>query len=1431
MKSLLVYLAAVAAVLPVHGDEVFQKRPAKPVDLARDKNLYVVGYAHLDTEWRWAYPETIQDYIRNTLEQNFALLEKYPNYVFNFTGSRRYEFMKEYYPAEYARVKQYVAQGRWVPAGSSVDENDANVPSLESITRHFLYGNHFFQREFGTQSEDYTLPDCFGFPASLPAIMAHGGLKGFSTQKLTWGSAVGIPFNFGVWIGPDGSSVLAAMNPGAYSSQVNEDLSKSEMWLNRINEDGARSGVYADYKYFGIGDRGGACKPATAEWIERAVANDNGPVRVTEGRADQLFKDITPAQRASLPSYQGELELVNHSDGSLSSQAYMKRWNRQNEQLAQAAEGAATTAAWLGVLPYPSDALYGAWDLVLGSQMHDILPGTSAPKAYEYAWNDEVLALNQFAHVEEGAVAGVLAALDTRAEGVPVAVYNPLATDREDPVEATVTFPGAAPESIAVDDPQGRPVPAQILGRQGATLRVVFLAHVPSLGYAVYALHAGAGVKSTLAVTAESLENARYRVRLNAGGDIASVFDKSLNRELLSAPARLSFHTENSFVYPAWNMEWSDRQLPTRGYVGGPARIRILEDGPARVALEVARDAEGSTFVQQIRLAAGGAADRLEVVNKIDWRTQVASLRADFPLAAANPEASFDDKVGVVRRGNNDEKHFELSQQQWMDLTDKDGSFGVSILNDSKFGSDKPDDHMLRLTMLFTPGVRERFTDQATQDVGRHDIAFALTGHRGSWAEGGTAWQAARLNQPLRAFLPAAHPGPLGREFSFASLNNDQVQIAALKKAEDSDEIIVRLRELTGLPASGLALRFATPISAAREVDGQERPIGRAVIKDGALTFDMKKFGLRAFALRVSPAVNAGVARVDSQPVALPYDTDVVSSRAQRSDGAMDGAGAAYPAELFPAHLEQAGVVFHLGPAADGAKNALTAHGQQIALPAGGFNRVHLLAAADGDASGRIRIGTTDQPCDVPNWTGYVGSWDNRIWDPADPTVEHKGAPIGLTPGFIKRTPVAWYATHHNTPQGDAFYEYSYLFELSYDLPAGTQSLTLPDNPKIRVFAVSVGHEPGAAPAAAPLYDTLADHQVGGLPAIPQAGETYQDATRITLLPPLYFQPHDLHYTLDGSEPTAASPVYAGPFFASETVHLAVRQIAADGRASAVVRGSVQIKDTTPPRVTSVLTGKGNTLKLKFSEPLNRALAADVVNYTFEPAIAVSKIDPSTDGAAVNVTFGVPLVAGTAYTVALHGITDASPAANALAPVKEPFNADNIVYTLRSAELPGGAVTAPVLGLPALARDHWTMNLFVKTDAKPADRLILAGFGKPENGNGVSARYIALYPQDIEFWLGASDLKTNSPLDLGRWQMVTATYNGDTLALYKDGEPIGKTRVGLTADADASVSVGGPDPWTKTNRFTGSIHDFTIRRGALSEDEVKKLFEQTKPAP
>ncbi|RYG35827.1 alpha-mannosidase, partial [bacterium] len=404
---------------------------AAQTDFRKDPTLYIVGYSHLDTEWCWTYRHSIRDFVPKTLRENFAMFERHPDYVFNWTGAKRYEFMKQYYPAEYARLKEYVRQGRWVVTGSGWDECDANVPSPESILRQVLYSNRFFRQEFGRESNNYLVPDVFGFPASLPSTLAHAGLKGMSTCKLSYypDTSHPIPFNIGRWIGPDGASIVGALNAQSYHTRVKEDLSSSETILKRMKDQQAKSGLMLDYTYFGLGDEGGSPEPESIEWVEKSKKS-NGPIRVIAKAADQMFDDLTPEQRAALPSYRGELLISKHSAGTATSGAAMKRWNHRNELLADAAERAAVAAQTLTGTPYPQARMTDAWQRFLGGQMHDILPGTSIPQAYTFAWNDQIVALNESADVVQASVGAVARQMDTQTKGVPVVVYNSLSAAR-----------------------------------------------------------------------------------------------------------------------------------------------------------------------------------------------------------------------------------------------------------------------------------------------------------------------------------------------------------------------------------------------------------------------------------------------------------------------------------------------------------------------------------------------------------------------------------------------------------------------------------------------------------------------------------------------------------------------------------------------------------------------------------------------------------------------------------------------------------------------------------------------------------------------------------------------------------------------------------------------------------------------------------------
>jgi alpha-mannosidase len=1071
-------------------------------DLTKQPTLYVVGYAHLDTQWRWEYPQTIREFLPHTMHDNFALFEKYPHYIFNFSGANRYRMMREYYPADYATLQKWVREGRWFPAGSSMEESDVNSPSAESLIRQVLYGSAYFRRDLGRTSAEYMLPDCFGFPASLPSILHHMGIRGFSTQKLTWGSAapvggpdspektpVGTPFNVGIWDGPDGSSVIAAFNPGSYSADIRYDLSHSETtppkgtdWPKRVQRNGEVSGLFTDYHYYGTGDVGGAPREPSVAIVESMVSKNDGPLHVISSTAEEMFLDIKPEQTAHLPHYVGDLELTNHSAGSLTSEAYQKRWNHKNELLADAAERASVAAQWLGGRDYPAKRLNDAWTLVMGGQFHDIAAGTATPKAYEYSWNDDVIAMNQFAAVLTSATESIASKLDTRALGKAIVIYNPLSIARQDVVEAHVSLPSGP---VRVVGPDGVAVSSQ---RDGD--KVLFVAKVPSIGFAVYDIQSAPGSQTNplhVQLQPAALENARYRISIDSNGDLSSVFDKKTKREMLSAPARLAFQTEHPHDWPAWNMDWADQQKPPRGFVGGPASMRIVENGPARVAIEVMRESENSRFVQTIRLAAGDGGNRIEIDNAIDWKTAAAALKATFPLAASNPLATYNWEVGTIQRGNNDEKKFEVPSHQWFDLSDANG--GVTILSDCKYGSDKPDDQTLRLTLLYTPGLGDgngrAYEDQTSQDWGHHQFVYGLAAHAGDWRSEGTDWQALRLSQPLIAFDAPKHAGSLGRTFSLMSVDHPRVRFLALKKAEESDDVIVRLVEIDGKKADDVHLSFAAAVVSAREVNGQELEPRPARVDGGRLVTSFTPYQLRTFAVRLAPPASRGSAP-HSQTVALPYDRAVSSRDGAKSSGGFDAAGHAIPAEMLPGVVDYAGIRFQL---AESGPNAVVAHAQSIALPRTGTRKLYLLAAADGDQKAAFIVDGRPSELMIQNWSGYVGQWDNRIWKqqketlPPRPDAPPNAPPRirtatvfdGLEPGFIKRAPIAWYASHRHTAAGENEpYAYSYLFAYVIDLPSGARTLTLPDNDKIRILAMTLSDEGAALAEAQPLYDTLA---------------------------------------------------------------------------------------------------------------------------------------------------------------------------------------------------------------------------------------------------------------------------------------------------------------------------------------------------------------------
>jgi alpha-mannosidase len=982
--------------------------------------------------------------------------------------------MKEYYPELFKKVQDYVQQGRWCVSGSSVDEGEVNITSSESLIRQILYGNNFFRNEFNRESVDYMLPDCFGFLCNLPSVFHYCGLLGFSTQKLTWRSASGIPFNVGVWNGPDGKGIIAALNASNYNGKIETRLDKDKKWINRIDDNKKRTGYAFDYRYYGVGDQGGALRENDVKRAEASLNNDDSNFRVLLTSSDQMFKDITPEIRKKLPVYSGDLLLIEHSAGSMTSQSFMKRMNRKNELLAQSAELVSAFADRSGGAAYPFGKLNNAWNLVLGSQFHDILPGTSIPKAYEYAWNDEFVAANGFASVLNHGVSVLSSKLNTQVLGKAIVVYNPVAKSREDVVTAEIEY-GLLPAMVAVFDKNGREVPSQILTKNGNKIKLIFLAKMPSAGLEIFDIPEinPSIVKMNLKVSERMLENEYYKVSFADNGDILSIWDKKTSKEVLSKPARLEFQQEQPKNWPAWNMDWEDRQKSPFDFMDKETQIKIVEQGPVRVTLQVKRKGQNSGITQYFSLAAGEAGKRLEVTNKIDWQSRGVSLKASFPLTVSNENATYNLGVGTISRGNNNEKKFEVPSKEWIDLTDKSGKYGVSILEDCKYGSDKPDDNTLRLTLLYTPKINTNgwswLMYQSTQDWGIHDVKYAVYSHEGNFSKAETPWQAKFLNQPLLAFETTKHNGESGRSISMISINNPQVGLMAFKKMEQDDYYLVRVNELSGKDLQAVKLTFPAKISNAFEVNEQEQKIGETEFKNGTLEFDLSHYTIRSFAVKFMQQPAFPLQKLSQKSVDLPFDTDVISYDENREDGNFAD-NQSLPAELVPDIIESEDIKFEIKHKTDGENNAVACNGQILILPEGNYTQLYMLAAANEDAGENFNIDGKITPLKIQKWSGYVGQFYNRILS------RDQNSVVEMQKPFVKTDNIAWFASHcHNAyPMRNEAYQYCYLFKYEIEIPAGAKTLILPDNKGIKLLALTVtSPQTVEVKPLQPLYDNF----------------------------------------------------------------------------------------------------------------------------------------------------------------------------------------------------------------------------------------------------------------------------------------------------------------------------------------------------------------------
>lgn len=816
-------------------------------------HIVVSGHAHLDLGWLWPYWRTRQK-IAHTISNVLGLMERYPQYYYSQSQPQLLEWLKQDAPDMYARLKDRVREGRIELVGAMWVEADCNLTSGESLIRQILHGTRFIQQEFGFTTRLLWLPDAFGYNAALPQILRGSNIPVFMTTKLSWNQFNRMPCDTFRWRGIDGSEVLTHFitAPDAHEEAryhtYNGPLRPADItgtWKNYRQQSINNQLLYL----CGWGDGGGGPTEDQLEQIQIMAKLPDFPF-VSMGSVTEYFTALYERvwDHPGLPIWVGELYLEYHR-GTYTSHARIKQANRRTELFYREAE---LLNAWASIYGMPSrhDLLNDGWRRILLNQFHDVLPGSSIHEVYDDA---ERLYREAYSIAER-----------VRYEALSTLTSHIAGEDGTDILLNTLPWERSDPIQLQGDDAWNIEGAQQATDWEGNRILLVDGLRVPSCGALVVGNRVTGGIGLTKqachAIYYETkrivLSNEYYELSFDEHGEISCLYDRQVERDVL-APGQtgnqLIAFEDRPLNFDAWDIDLYYEEKPYP--LSEASKIRIIEDGPVRATIEIVRHFLSSRITQWISLWRNSP--RIDFATEIDWHEHQILLKAAFPVAINSSRATYEIQFGCVERPTHrntswDKARFEVYAHRWIDLSE--GGYGVSLLNDSKYGCDIHDNAM-RLTLLKSGVLPDPDADQ-----GLHRFTYCLLPHVGDWREAQTVRRAYELNVPILCLMKEAHPSAsidgkgMMASSSFLSTDCPHIVVETVKPAEDGDGLIVRLYESHNWRGSG-TVTFATDIAAAQECNCLEEAIGDVVYHGNQLHFQVRPFEIKSFRVHLAPAV------------------------------------------------------------------------------------------------------------------------------------------------------------------------------------------------------------------------------------------------------------------------------------------------------------------------------------------------------------------------------------------------------------------------------------------------------------------------------------------------------------------------------------------------------------------------------------------------
>lgn len=793
-----------------------------------------VGHTHIDMAWLWRLKHTHEKASRS-FSTVLRMMEMFPEYVFLQTQPQIYQYIKEDFPEIYQGIKEKIKEGRWEADGAMWVEADCNLTSGESLTRQILLGSKFIKDEFGKDVQYVWLPDVFGYSWALPQILKKSGIDMFMTTKISWNQYNRMPHDTFKWKGMDGTEILTHFittpepwnEPGSWFYTYNGLLTAKTVkgvW-EAYSEKEMNQDLLISYGY---GDGGGG---VNRDLLERRRRLDKMPglPSLKTGRAADYFAGLKEKVKNTshyVHTWDGELYLEYHR-GTYTSQGYNKRMNRKMELLYRRAEWlTAMQGIFAGDMKQAEqDTLRDGWHLILTNQFHDIIPGSSIHDVYEDCHKDYAKIESIADCVEREFETNVVEEKEDT-----YTVFNASGWSLDELAEIPETRKGT------FTDETGRELSAQ----RGENVTYVQVKDLPSMGYRRIFFTPGTGKEenSSFSVSGREIETPFYSISLNAYGQMERLYDKTFDREVLPKGTRanvLQMFEDKPIDNDAWDIDIFYQEKMRE--ITDLTTFEVTECGALRMVIHMEWKYMNSTICQDMLLYRDDR--RIDFKTYVDYHERQQLLKAAFPVDIRSTYATYDIQYGNVRRPNHwntswDQARFETVAHRFADLSER--NYGVSLLNDCKYGYDIKD-NLMRISL-----VRSGLQPDHLQDQGEHYFTYSLLPHGGDFVEGKTVQSAYQLNNPAKVVKGACK---LGFDGMF-TLDNDAVEVDAVKRAEDQDALIIRFHEYTG-SRQKVTLTPGFAYKSWTESDLRERPLGEECT--GAIELELHPYEVKTIML------------------------------------------------------------------------------------------------------------------------------------------------------------------------------------------------------------------------------------------------------------------------------------------------------------------------------------------------------------------------------------------------------------------------------------------------------------------------------------------------------------------------------------------------------------------------------------------------------